>query len=196
MTFTGRLILVRHGQTEWSVNGRHTGHTDIPLTAQGRDEAVAARRTLEDLKIRAVFSSPLNRARQTAEIVGLEPEIVLDERLMEWDYGASEGQTSADMRTRIPGWSVWTHPATTAESVDEVGDRVDSFIAGELPRLSGDIAVFAHGHLLAVFIARWLQLNAVEGRRFKLQTATVSLLDTHRDDQVLRSLNHRCGDRL
>jgi broad specificity phosphatase PhoE len=196
MTSASRLILVRHGQTEWAKLGRHTGRTDIELTEQGRAEAVAARATLEDLEISAVFSSPLRRARETAELVGLEPDIVFDDRLLEWDYGPSEGQRSIDMREKIENWSVWTHPDTTAESADDVGVRVDDFINNVLDGLDGDIAIFAHGHLLAVFIARWLQLAAIEGRRFKLETATVSLLDFHREDRVIRALNHRCGDRL
>lgn len=196
MTFSGRLILVRHGQTEWAKIGRHTGRTDIELTDQGRDEAVAARATLDGLEIAAVFSSPLRRARETAEIVGLEPDIEFDDRLLEWDYGPAEGQRTVDMREHIEDWSVWTHPETTAETVGDVGDRVDRFIGDALAGLSGDVAVFAHGHLLAVFIARWLNLEAVEGRRFKLDTATVSLLDFHRQDRVIRALNHRCGDRL
>lgn len=196
MTFNGRLILVRHGETEWAKLGRHTGRTDIELTDQGRAEAIAARATLEELEIAAVFSSPLRRARETAEIVGLEPDIVFDDRLLEWDYGPAEGQRSVDMREQIKDWSVWTHPETTSETADDVGDRVDDFIGDALDGLAGDVAVFAHGHLLAVFIARWLQLGAVEGRRFKLETATVSLLDFHREDRVIRALNHRCGDRL
>jgi probable phosphoglycerate mutase len=196
MTFDGRLILIRHGETEWARLGKHTGRTDIELTDQGREEAVAARATLEDLQITAVFSSPLRRARETAEIVGLEPAIAFDDRLLEWDYGPAEGQRSVDMREHTDGWSVWTHPDTTSETADDVGNRVDEFIADALAGLPGDVAVFAHGHLLAVFIARWLQLAAVEGRRFKLDTATVSLLDFHREDRVIRALNHRCGDRL
>ena len=196
MTFSGRLILVRHGQTDWTKIGRHTGRTDIELTDQGRDEAVAARATLQHLQIAAVFSSPLRRARETAEIVGLEPDIVFDDRLLEWDYGPAEGRRSVDMREQIKNWSVWTHPDTTAETADDVGDRVDSFIGDALVGFAGDVAVFAHGHLLAVFIARWLQLAAVEGRRFKLETATVSLLGSHREDRVIRALNYRCGDRL
>ncbi|MFT5203882.1 MAG: broad specificity phosphatase PhoE [Candidatus Aldehydirespiratoraceae bacterium] len=196
MTFTGRLILVRHGQTEWAKNGKHTGRADIELTDQGRGEAVAARATLEALEIAAVFSSPLRRARETAEIVGLGPDIVFDDRLLEWDYGSAEGQRTVDMREHIHDWSVWTHPETTAETVGDVGNRIDSFIDDALSGLDGDVAVFAHGHLLAVFIARWLQLAPVEGRRFKLDTATVSLLDFHRQDRVIRALNHRCGDRL
>ncbi len=196
MTFTGRLILVRHGQTEWAQLGRHTGRTDIELTEQGRAEATAARATLQHLTFSAVFSSPLQRARETAEIVGLTPEISLDDRLLEWDYGSAEGQRTIDMRERIPDWSVFTHPETTAETVDDVGARIDDFINEALRGMRGDVAVFAHGHLLAVFIARWLQLPAIEGRRFKLETATVSLLDFHREDRVIRALNHRCGDRL
>ncbi len=201
MEFSGRLVLIRHGQTEWSVSGQHTGRSDIPLTEHGRFEATEARTTLEGWEFSAVFSSPLQRAAETAEIVGLAPPIQLDDRLQEWDYGDVDGKRTVEMRETIPGWSVWTHPDTTAESVDDVGARIDSFLNEALPALGAeaaqsDVAIFAHGHLLAVFIARWLGLDAIEGRRFKLATATVSLLDFHREDRVLRALNHRCGEAL
>ena len=176
MNFTGRLVLIRHGETEWSKSGQHTGRTDIPLTDVGRSEARDARGTLADWNFEAVFSSPLVRAAETAEIVGLTPPITFSDRLMEWDYGEAEGITTETLRETTPLWSVWTHGEGLGETVDEVGGRVDAFLEEELPASDGDVAVFAHGHYLSIFLARWLQLDAIEGRRFKLKTATVSLV--------------------
>lgn len=190
-----QLLLIRHGETEWSRTGRHTGRTDIPLTDQGRDEARAAARTLHDWTIDDVFTSPLIRARETAELVGLAERAVVDDRLVEWDYGDFEGERTLDTRETIPDWSVWTHPITGGESTEEVGERVDAFLA-TLDGRPGNAVVFAHGHYLAILIARWCGLDPVEGRRFALATATVSLLGHHRGDRVVRALNHRCGDQL
>ncbi len=190
-----QLLVIRHGETEWSRTGRHTGRTDLPLTDQGREEARAAARTLLDWRIDHVASSPLSRARETAELVGLDPPIVFDDDLVEWDYGVYEGKRTVDTRKEIPGWSVWTHAITGGESVEEVGARVDSFLS-DIEDVDGNVAVFAHGHLLAILIARWCGLDPVEGRRFALATATVSLLGHHRDDRVVRAINHRCGDAL
>jgi broad specificity phosphatase PhoE len=192
-----QLLVVRHGQTEWSVAGRHTGRTDIPLTEQGRDEARSAARTLDGWNISKAYTSPLARARETAEIVAPHCGLEIDPDLLEWDYGVYEGRTTAEIRTEVAGWSVYTHPMTGGESVDEVGDRADRFLARVLNEVpTGNVAVFAHGHLLAILIARWCHLAAVEGRRFALATATVSLLGWHREDQVIRALNHRVGDVL
>ncbi len=190
-----QLLVIRHGETEWSRTGRHTGRTDLPLTDQGRDEARAAARTLLDWRIDHVASSPLARARETAEIVDLAPPIVFDDDLLEWDYGIFEGERTVDTRQTTPGWSVWTHPNTGGEAIEDVGARVDSFLT-RIDGIDGNVAVFAHGHLLAVLIARWCGLEPVEGRRFALATATVSLLGHHREDRVVRALNHRCGDAL
>jgi broad specificity phosphatase PhoE len=194
---TSQLLLVRHGQTPWSVLGRHTGRTDIELTDAGREEARATARTLSDWTIDRVFSSPLSRARDTAGLVGLTPEIEIDSDLVEWNYGDYEGKRTADVRLDIPEWSVWTHPMAGGESLDEVSARVDAFLERvEQLRPLGNVAVFAHGHVLSIMIARWCGLAPIEGRRFALATATVSLLGAHRDDRVVRALNHRCGDAL
>ncbi len=189
------LLVIRHGETEWSKTGKHTGRTDIPITEKGRGEAVAAGRTLEDWQIDHVFSSPLIRAHETAQLVDLDPEIQLDDDLMEWDYGVYEGIRTAETREEIPLWSVWTHEIFEGESVDTVGARADAFLE-RIDALEGNVAVFAHGHYLAILIARWCGLPAIEGRRFALATATVSLLGSHREDRVVRALNHRCGDAL
>lgn len=191
------LLVIRHGQTEWSKVGKHTGRTDIPLTERGRQEARDAARTLGGWEVDHAYSSPLVRARETAELVSPACGLVIDDALVEWDYGVHEGETTAQTRERIDGWSVWTHEIVGGESVDAVGDRADRFI-GRFDREVGDgtAVVFAHGHLLAVLIARWCGLPAVEGRRFALATATVSLLGWHREDRVVRAMNHRCGDVL
>ena len=192
-----QLLVIRHGQTEWSATGKHTGRTDIPLTEQGREEAKAAARTLAGWTIERAYSSPLVRARETAELVAPSCGLTLDDDLMEWDYGDYEGETTPQTRERIPGWSVWTHEIHGGESDDEVGERADRFlerVTDDVP--IGNAVVFAHGHYLAILIARWCGLSAVEGRRFALATATVSLLGWHREDRVIRALNHRCGDAL
>jgi len=194
---TLQLILIRHGETEWSRVGRHTGRTDLPLTDVGREEAVAVARTLRDWSIDGVYSSPLSRARETAQLAGFDRDVRVDERLVEWDYGVYEGERTGGLRATIPDWSVWTHEIIDGESVDEVGARADAFLQTvEREIVEGNAVVFAHGHLLAILIARWCGLAAVEGRRFALATATVSLLGAHREDRVVRALNHRTGDRL
>jgi probable phosphoglycerate mutase len=191
------LIIIRHGETEWSRTGRHTGRTDVPLTERGVREAGDASRTLIGWSVDRAYTSPLERARSTAEIVEPRCELVVDETLVEWDYGIYEGETTLQTRERVPGWSVWTAEIVGGESVDEVGARADRFIARFDDEVGdGTAVVFAHGHLLAILIARWCGLRAVEGRRFALATATVSLLGWHRDDRVIRAINHRCGDIL
>jgi broad specificity phosphatase PhoE len=191
-----QLLVIRHGETEWSRTGRHTGRTDVPLTDKGRDEARSAARTLDGWEIDAVFSSPLVRARETAELVGFGQLAFIDDDLVEWDYGVYEGIRTSETRAKIPDWSVWTHPIVDGESVGQVGGRVDSFL-DRLEEVDGETAtIFAHGHLLSILIARWCGLEPIEGRRFALATATVSLLGHHREDRVVRALNHRCGDAL
>jgi broad specificity phosphatase PhoE len=192
-----QLLVVRHGQTEWSRTGRHTGRTDIALTDQGRDEARSAAMTLEGWNLQHAYSSPLQRARDTADLVSPQCGIVLDDDLVEWDYGVYEGRTTHEISETITGWSVWTHEMQGGETIEQVGERADRVlerIFDEVP--AGNVAVFSHGHLLAVLIARWCQLAPLEGRRFALATATVSLLGWHREDRVIRTLNHRVGDVL
>ncbi|MEO6653832.1 MAG: histidine phosphatase family protein [Ilumatobacteraceae bacterium] len=192
-----QLLVIRHGETEWSRTGRHTGRTDIPLTQQGRDEALAAARTLAGWSVDRVYASPLSRARETADLVEPSSDPIEDESLLEWDYGIYEGETTRQIRERIECWSVWTHDIVDGETVDHVGCRADEFIARFDREVGDGIGVaFAHGHLLAILIARWCGLPAIEGRRFALATATVSLLGWHREDRVIRALNHRCGDIL
>lgn len=192
-----QLLVIRHGQTEWSRDGKHTGRTDIPLTDVGRAEAMDAARTLQGWGLAMAYTSPLSRAMETAQIVNPSCGVAIDGDLMEWDYGVFEGETTPQTRERIPDWSVWTHAIDGGETVDEVGERVDRFLARFDREVTiGNAVAFAHGHLLAILIARWCGLPAVEGRRFALATATVSLLGWHREDRVIRALNHRVGDIL
>ncbi len=192
-----QLLVIRHGETEWSKSGRHTGRTDVPLTAQGRREANDTARTLGGWSVDRAYTSPLIRATETAELVAPSCALVTDESLLEWDYGIYEGEATPQTRERIPGWSVWTHEIHGGETVERVGERADDFIARFDAEVGDGVGVaFAHGHLLAILIARWCGLAAVEGRRVALATATVSLLGWHREDRVVRALNHRCGDVL
>jgi len=188
-----RVVLVRHGETEWSKTGQHTGRTDIGLTAQGQDEARLVVPTLSAWTFTHSFSSPLVRALETARLAGFEPEI--DDGLMEWDYGEIEGRRNDEITAEQPGWSKWHSEVRGGEQVDQVGERADAFLA-RTAKLPGEIVVFAHGHFLSIMIARWLGLPADQGRRFPLATATVSVLGSKRDDNTLETMNHRCGSQL
>jgi len=197
----GELILLRHGQTEWSASGRHTGRTDIPLTARG--EAIAAKLAgqIARHRIVAAFTSPAKRAVRTAELAGLSGA-KLDPDLWEWDYGGYEGRTTADICKERPGWSLWRdgvipgdadHPG---ETIAQVGARADAVLARVRPLLSepdGDVALVAHGHILRVLTARWLGLDPADGRLFMLDTGTISTLDTEHDESVIATWNVPAG---
>jgi probable phosphoglycerate mutase len=172
----GRLVLVRHGETEWSASGKHTGRTDVPLTPAGVAQAEALRLLLERITPVAVFTSPRTRARHTAQLAGYT-DAVIDPDLSEWDYGDYEGITTPQIRETVPGWTVWTHPSPNGETGDEVSARCDRFLRRVFPLLDGgDVVVFAHGHLLRALTARWLQLPVAEGGRLALGTATIGVL--------------------
>lgn len=191
----GDLILLRHGETEWSKAGRHTGRTDILLTADGEAQAAELAPVLARLKIRAVFTSTATRAVRTAELAGLTGARQ-DPDLQEWDYGGYEGRTTADIQAGRPGWYLWrdgvipgdaAHPG---ETVDQVGARVDAVLARVRPLLDeGDVALVAHGHLLRVLTARWLGLEAAGGRLFRLDTGTLCSLGTEHDEPVIHTWN-------
>lgn len=192
-----RLVLVRHGQTEWSRDGKHTGRTDIGLTDQGRREAALVHPTLEGWEFAHTFSSSLSRALDTARMAGIDGEIIIDDNLLEWDYGIYEGRTNKEIVADEPGWSKWNGPLEGGESATDVGARADLAIERLLAASEeGPALVFAHGHFLAILIARWLGFDAAAGKRFIMQTATASLLGTKRGDHVLQVLNHRCGQVL
>lgn len=184
------LVLVRHGETEWSSERRHTGRTDVPLTDHGRAQAQHISAAVSGFTFTRVLASPLSRAWETAVLMGLDPE--RDDDLVEWDYGDHEGITTAQIREETPGWSVWTHPVHGGESLDDVAGRVDRLL-GRLRELDGSIALVAHAHLLRILAARWLDLPPQEGRRFALDTATLSILGWERENPVVLRWNDPCG---
>ena len=179
-----QVVLVRHGETEWSKSGRHTGSSDIPLTEAGRSAAEALRKRLRRWRFELVLTSPLSRAAETCRLAGLGDDAEQRSELVEWNYGDYEGLTTPQIRETIPGWSVWRDGCPGGENADEVGARVDPLIA-ELRALSGDAALFAHGHLLRVLTARWIGLRPNVGACFALSTAAVSVLGYERETPVV-----------
>jgi broad specificity phosphatase PhoE len=197
----GDLILLRHGQTEWSKAGKHTGRTDIPLTTQGAASAAALAPMLAKRPIAAVFTSPAQRAVWTAELADLEGAggrypVTQDPDLWEWDYGGYEGMTTPEIQEQRPGWYLWRdgvipgdagHPG---ESVESVGERTDRVLARAAPFLrDGDVVLVAHGHVLRVLTARFLGLPPDGGRMFRLDTGTVNSLCTEHEEPVIATWN-------
>jgi probable phosphoglycerate mutase len=187
-----RAWLIRHGETEWARDGRHTGRTDVPLTELGRSQAVAAGRKVAGQAFAEVFSSPLSRALETCRIAGYSDRAEILDDLREWDYGDDEGRTTPEIGTERPGWSIWGEGPRNGETVDEVGLRADRVIA-RIRAAEGDVLCFAHGHVLRILAARWLELPAVDGRLFALSTATVSVLGSEREAPVIQRWNEACG---
>ena len=187
-----QVYVVRHGETAWAASGRHTGRTDIPLTETGRDQAAAIGRRLAGRRFALVLTSPLSRASETAAIAGY-PDAVPDPDLQEWDYGAFEGRTSAEIRETDPDWTIWRGPWPAGETIDEVAARADRVIARcRVPEVDGDCLVFAHGHLLRMVAARWLDLPPTGGALFALSTATLGVLGWDKGDPILESWNEAC----
>ena len=191
----GDLILLRHGETEWSQAGQHTGRTDIPLTAHGAAAAAALAPLLARCDIVAAFSSPAQRAARTAELAGLT-NVKQDPDLWEWDYGGYEGRTTPQIQAQRPGWDLWRDGVTPGdaahpgETVQQVGERVDRVLARVHPILAdGNVALVAHGHVLRVLAARYLRLEPSEGKLFRLDTGTVSVLGMEHDQPVILSWN-------
>jgi broad specificity phosphatase PhoE len=187
-----RLWLVRHGETEWSRLGRHTGWTDVPLTRRGRSEARSIAGKLDGQRFAEVLSSPLSRALETARLAGYSSQLELDDDLVEWDYGADEGRTTAQIREERPGWTIWREGPRNGETAAEVAARADRVIA-RVRAAAGDVLVFAHGHVLRIVTARWLDLPPSDGRHFALSTATVSILGWERETPVIERWNETCG---
>ncbi len=186
--------LARHGETEWSRTLRHTGRTDIPLTAEGEAEARALRLPMAAVEFDRVLCSPLSRARETCELAGLGDRAELRDDLLEWDYGDYEGRTSADIHTERPDWLLWRDGCPGGESPADVGARADRIVAELLAMEEGipggtTVAVFAHGHILRVLTARWLDLPPADGRMFGLGTATLSRLGWEHDYRVIQRWN-------
>ncbi len=170
-----QLYLIRHGETAWSQGGQHTGRTDIPLTARGEAQARRVGERLRELQFTAVLTSPLQRARRTCELAGLNAQPEVDAALSEWDYGQYEGLTSAEIRQRRPGWDVFRDGGPGGESPPQVSARADAVIARLRP-LDGRVAVFSHGHFLRSLAVRWIGLPILYGRNFGLGAGAVCQL--------------------
>jgi len=182
------VVLVRHAETEWTRNGRHTGTTDIELTDAGRRAAVALGPRLRAWSFGPVLSSPLSRALETCRLSGVAERPQQRDELVEWDYGDYEGLTTAQIREQRPGWDLWHDGAPVGESAAQVGGRVDRVIA-ELAAQQRDSAVFAHGHVLRVLGARWLGLAPEQGTLLALTPGSISVLGYEREQRVLRLWN-------
>lgn len=187
-TQTPQAVLVRHGETEWSKALKHTGRTDLPLTGDGRRMAGLVGRALAGRTFALVLTSPLQRARETCALAGFGDQARIIPDLLEWDYGEYEGLTTAEIRAGRPDWSLWDDGAPGGESVQQVGARVDRVIAA-IRDAGGDVALFAHGHVLRVLTARWLALAPDAGRLFALATATISTLGYEREQAVISKWN-------
>ena len=182
------LWLIRHGETEWSVTKRHTGRTDIALTATGERQAAALGRHLARRAFALVLCSPLQRARETCRLAGYSDVATCTDDLLEWDYGAYEGRTTSEIRTEVPGWSIWTSSVPGGETIEQVGRRAERVIK-EAVAVDGDVALFAHAHILRILTACWLGLPPDAGRLFALSTASVSVLGHERETRVISVWN-------
>lgn len=183
------LYLFRHGQTDWSLAGKHTGRTDIALNATGKSQAKSLRKTIEQVKLAAVLVSPLSRARETAELAHANPgaTMIMDE-LAELDYGSYEGLTTAEIRKEIPDWSIWTHSCPAGESLEQAAIRCKKVIE-EACTIGGNVAIFSHGHLLRILTATWLGMPPAGGKYFILETSTVSVLSHERENRAIMLWN-------
>lgn len=182
------IWLIRHGETEWSLSGQHTGRTDLPLTAAGQRHAEEIGRYLAGRPFALVLTSPLQRARETCRLAGYGGVAQADADLCEWDYGAYEGRTSAQIQESVPDWTIWTSPVPQGETIQQVATRASRVIA-RAAAAGGDVALFAHGHLLRVLTACWLGLPPDAGRLFALGTASVSVLGYERETRVIARWN-------
>jgi broad specificity phosphatase PhoE len=193
----GELVLVRHGETEWTLSGQHTGNTEVPLTAHGEDQARAVVPLLKDRTVGLTLVSPLGRTERTAELAGLTDYRVTTD-LHEWDYGGYEGVTTDEIHKTRPDWYLWTdgvipgdaaHPGETPEEVGERADRVLAEVRKAMAEMDDDVVLVSHGHFLRVLTARYLELPPAAGRMFKLETGTVSRLGTEHDRPVITAWN-------
>jgi broad specificity phosphatase PhoE len=185
-----RLVLVRHGETAWSRIGRHTGREDIPLDDDGEAQARCLVPALQHWDFSAVLVSPLQRARRTCELAGFADHATVDADLQEWDYGDVGGRTATEVQAEHPGWTIWRDGATGGETVAEVGARADAVLA-RIGNISGDVCLFAHGHLLRVLAARWIGLEPVGGEHLAFDPAAISVLG---DDRGIARIIWRWND--
>jgi broad specificity phosphatase PhoE len=181
------VLLVRHGETAWTISRQHTSHTDVPLTERGSERAAVVGQRLAGRRFALVLTSPRRRAVETCRAAGY-PDATVDEDLVEWDYGDYEGITTLQIRETVPGWSVWTHPTPGGETAEQVATRLDRVVK-RLRQLDGRALVFGHGHALRVLAARWIGRPPEDGRFFRLDTSTVSVLGFERDTPVLLRWN-------
>lgn len=182
------VVLVRHGETEWSLSGRHTGSTDIPLTDKGRKQAQSLLDPLKKWDFSLVLVSPLTRAQETARLAGIDGKAITEENLREWNYGEYEGRTTANIRKEIPNWTIFTGKVFGGETADEVGARADQVIE-RVDATDGAVALVAHGHILRILGARWMGLPAVNGVHLALGTAMLSVLGYERETKVIAQWN-------
>lgn len=183
-----RVVLARHGETEWSKAWKHTSYTDIPLTETGRERAKSLVDEMAAFDFALVLSSPLVRALETCKIAGLGDRAEIEPDLVEWNYGEYEGITTAEIRKTVPGWTVFSHPSPGGETAEQVAQRCDRVIA-RARTAGGDVALFAHGHVLRVLTARWLEMDPRMGKHFVLSTGTISVLGWERDTPALQLWN-------
>ncbi len=187
------VVLIRHGETEWSASLRHTGRTDVALTAAGEAAARGLSACLAGWTFARVLTSPLRRASETCRLAGFGVRCEAREDLREWDYGAYEGLTTAQIRERRPEWSLWRDGVPDGETLAQVGARADRVIA-EARAVDGDVALFAHGHVLRILTARWLDLPPDRGRSFALSTASLGVLGYEREIPVILRWNTPCPE--
>jgi probable phosphoglycerate mutase len=182
------LWLIRHGETEWSRSGAHTGRTDLPLTPTGRANAFALGRYLAGRPFTLVLSSPLARARETCRLAGYGDRAQVDSNLAEWNYGDYEGRTTPEIQKEVPNWSLWVSGVPNGETVDQVAARAQAVIARAL-QADGNVALFAHGHVLRILTACWLGLPPAAGRLFAFGTASIGILGYERETRVISRWN-------
>ncbi len=182
------IVLIRHGQTAWSLTGQHTGLTDIPLTDVGVEGAKRLAPYLREIKFSRILSSPLARAKDTAKFAGFE-EIEIDQDLVEWDYGDTEGLTSAEMAKKIPGWSLFKNGVTNGESIQEVSSRAQTVISKIERDVDKNVLIFAHGHILRIWAACWLQQDPHFAARLVLDPCSVSMLGFEHDAKAVLRWN-------
>jgi probable phosphoglycerate mutase len=182
------VVLVRHGETEWSLSGRHTGVTDVPLTEQGCRAAKRLAPALAKKRFALVLTSPLQRARKTCDLAGLGERAQVESALAEWNYGEYEGLTPEQIHRQAPGWMIFRDGCPAGESPGEVGARVDRVIE-RVRAVAGPVALFAHGHLFRVFAARWIGLPPTHGRHFLLDTSTLNVLGYYRGIPAVKCWN-------
>jgi probable phosphoglycerate mutase len=187
------VYLVRHGETEWSLSGQHTGSTDIPLTENGRSVARRLRPILARETFALVLKSPLRRAGETCQLAGLDARAIVEPDLKEWDYGEYEGLTPKQINDQRPGWMIFRDGCPGGETPAQIGARVDRVIA-RIHHTVGNVALFAHGHVFRVLVARWIGLPVEAGRHFALDTATLSVLGYYRDSPAVRIWNAPLAD--